>query len=181
MADEPFSTYFFSVTGTSATNEFSTNIFPRLNFNEIIFFIIPTLVNFLQLMYQSSDKNPFATHPNTMGIAVCASSICYLACSGQLTFSVGRFPAACVCRHCMVWSGNVSVASLASMFAPDSVRPLLYAVSILLSASELLHLLYKRVLDGRREFYNLRSGYFGRFISRLGPNYFTEPARILPL
>lgn len=144
-------------------------IIPRFNFQQSIFFIIPTLITFLQLMYQGSQENPFRTHPNTMGVAVCASLVYYLACSGQLTVSIGRVSAPCLARYCMTWSGNASVASLASMFAPDLVRPLFYVVSALLSANELLSW---KFICYRRSWYDV-----AQFVT----GYFSQQPHILPL
>ncbi|KAH6786527.1 hypothetical protein C2S52_006079 [Perilla frutescens var. hirtella] len=131
------------------------NVFEHLNLHECLLFIIPTLVGFLQLKYQGGGNgngniNPFLTHPNTMGAAVYAAIIYYLACTAKLTFPAA---ASAAVRRCMVWSGNVSVASLASLFAPDSLRPSFYIISALVSESALL---YRMVSGGGGRIWLLR-------------------------
>ncbi|KAL0290906.1 UNVERIFIED_CONTAM: hypothetical protein Sangu_2554900 [Sesamum angustifolium] len=124
-------------------------------FHQGVSFIIPVLLAFLQLKCQGNQETPFATHPKTMAVAVSASVLFYLAYSAQFRPCVRRFSPACVgvLRHCMVWLGNLSAASMASVFFADSVRPLLYVLFLLLPAGELLYWLYLKLsVEGSEEF-----------------------------
>lgn len=104
-------------------------------YHKSISLTLAILSTFLQIKYQQTG--PFETHPNTMAAALWATLLYFVASSGQICSPA---PSS-VPRHCVVWSGNVVVASLASLFAPDLIRPLLYGVAVLLSGgvSFLLH------------------------------------------
>ncbi|KAK4421544.1 hypothetical protein Salat_2105000 [Sesamum alatum] len=116
------------------------------SFHQGIMFIVPTLIQFLQCKYQGSENSPFVAHPYTTLVAV-GTSLAYF-----VAFSAIRLSPAPVVKHCVVWSGNASVASLASMLFPNSVRPLLWFMCVVLSApDELLRWLYKRVVEGSKE------------------------------
>ncbi|KAL0458840.1 UNVERIFIED_CONTAM: hypothetical protein Slati_0511200 [Sesamum latifolium] len=99
-------------------------------FHQGVSFVIPVLLVFLQLKCQGNQETPFATYPKTMGVAVSACVLYYLAYRAQLQPCVRRFSPACggVLRHCMVWFVDLSVASMASVFFADSVRPFLYVL-----------------------------------------------------
>ncbi|KAK4421538.1 hypothetical protein Salat_2104400 [Sesamum alatum] len=123
-------------------------------FHRGVSFVIPVLVALLQLKYQGNQETPFATHPKTMGVAVSTCLLYYLAYNAQLQPCIRRFSPACVgvLRHCMVVFGDLSVASMASVFFADSVRPFLYVLFLLLPAGELLYWVYLRLfVEGSEE------------------------------
>lgn len=116
-------------------------------FNQTVGFMITTLLVFLQLKYLTNDnKTPFTTHPYTMGVAVYSAFMYYLACYVHLQYSLRRFSV--LSHNCMVWFGDISVASLMSIFLPDWVRPILYVVFGLISASEFLLKLFVEETGG---------------------------------
>ncbi|KAL0388003.1 UNVERIFIED_CONTAM: hypothetical protein Sradi_2682100 [Sesamum radiatum] len=119
------------------------------SFSQSTAWIIPVLLTFLQLKYQGNDQQtPFTTHPKTMIVAVSSSIVYYLAYTWRQ-----RIPPpprlAGFADRCLVWSGNVSVASLTSVLFPDSATPFLYALFMLLPAHGLLHWLCNKHCGGR--------------------------------
>ncbi|KAL2242410.1 UNVERIFIED_CONTAM: hypothetical protein Sindi_0359000 [Sesamum indicum] len=117
--------------------------------------VIPVLLAFLQLKYQGNQENSFATHPKTTGLAVSAFLLYYLAYRVQLRPWAFRFSPACVgvLRHCMEGFVDLSMASMASLLFPDSIRPFLYVLFLWLPAGELLYWLYRKLfVEGNDEF-----------------------------
>ncbi|KAL8486553.1 hypothetical protein ACS0TY_023299 [Phlomoides rotata] len=111
---------------------------PTAAIHKSISLTLAILTMFLQLKYQEPGlENPFKSHPYTMAVALWATLVYFVAGSGQISS-----PPASVPRHCIVWSGNAVVASLASLFAPDLIRPFLYGAVVLLSGRESIHLLW---------------------------------------
>ncbi|KAL2559534.1 Uncharacterized protein Fot_04273 [Forsythia ovata] len=89
-------------------------------------------------------------------------------------------------HHCMLWFGNLVVASLVSIFFPDSIMPVPYVSSVLLSAAEFLQWGYRRIMEDHiyRGSHVLRRRINLFFISTIGsllPNSFMEQRHILPL
>ncbi|KAK4425029.1 hypothetical protein Salat_1696500 [Sesamum alatum] len=114
------------------------------SFNQSTAWIIPVLLTFLQLKYQGNDQQtPFTTHSMTMNVAVYSSIVYYLVYCVQLRFTLHVRLAGFV-NHCLVWSGYASVASLASVLLPDSARPFLYGLFVMLPASEFLNWFYNK-------------------------------------
>ncbi|KAG5539913.1 hypothetical protein RHGRI_020212 [Rhododendron griersonianum] len=103
----------------------------------VLAFIVPVLLNLLQIKYQGNQLSPLDTHPISMVISV-ASLLLY--CLGYHAKS--RWPTyALVVSRGMVVLGSLSVVSLASILFPDSFGPvLLYTLFVLFSAAELLML-----------------------------------------
>ncbi|KAL0377111.1 UNVERIFIED_CONTAM: hypothetical protein Scaly_0828700 [Sesamum calycinum] len=142
-------------------SSFPTNIFLNFNlrcyalylissFNQTTAWIIPVLLTFLQLKYQGNDQQtPFTTHPKTMNVAVSSSIVYYLAYTWRQRFSGHCRLAAVLSRHCLVWSGYASVASLTSVLLPDSATPYLYCLFLLLPASDLMYWFYNKHCRGR--------------------------------
>lgn len=125
----------FSTLRSHVFNNFQMRVF-NTRFAETMAVIIPWLVDLLQLKYQGTAETPFTTHPYAMNTVVVTAFGYHLACIAQLTYSSApRFA-----HHCMVCLGNVSVASLASVFFSDSMRPLVYFLSILMSSGEFFHM-----------------------------------------
>ncbi|CAA3028894.1 Hypothetical predicted protein [Olea europaea subsp. europaea] len=108
---------------------------------------VPALLAFLQVKYQGIDKNPFLTHSKTMHMAI-FSLLMYIffAYGANLRFVMHDKPPSSSTYpfHCMVLFGNTAVASLASIFFPDSIRPVLYVLCVLISTGELLYWVYQR-------------------------------------
>ncbi|CAA3032005.1 Hypothetical predicted protein [Olea europaea subsp. europaea] len=108
-------------------------------------FIVPTLLAFSQVKNNGIDKSSFITHSTTMNMAIISVLIyAFLAYgmnlrSQNLQGNPPSYP-----FHCMVFFGNTAVASLAFIFFPDSIRPVLYVLCVLISAGELLHWAYRR-------------------------------------
>ncbi|KAL2542980.1 Uncharacterized protein Adt_03958 [Abeliophyllum distichum] len=161
-------------------------------FHENLCFIIPLLVALLELKSQikNQNANPFDTHPGTMRIAFTSIFLYYLAYHFHLRFSSRIFfssrsrAIAIAAYHCMLWFGNLAVASLVSIFFLDSIRPMLYASSALLSAAEFLQWGYRRILEDHGGLHVLRRRINQFLISTIGsilPNSFMEQRHILPL
>ncbi|KAL2559220.1 Uncharacterized protein Fot_04188 [Forsythia ovata] len=87
-------------------------------------------------------------------------------------------------HHCMLWFGNSAVASLVSFFFPDSIRPVLYVSSVLLSSAEFLQWGYRRIMEDHRGLHILTRRINQFFIGILGsllPNSFMDQRHLLPL
>ncbi|KAL2529975.1 Uncharacterized protein Fot_22576 [Forsythia ovata] len=107
-------------------------------------FIVPVLITLIQVKYQGIEKTPFITYSKTMNVAVFSSLIYYyLAYGAKLSFDLHGNPPT-YAFHCMVFFGNTAVASLTSIFFPDSIRPFLYLLCVLISAGEFLYWVYQR-------------------------------------
>lgn len=128
----------FSTLRSHLFNNIQMRLF-NTRFAQTMSVIIPTLLTLLQLKYQATAKTPFTTHPYTMNTAVVTAFGYYLACIAQLTYSSSPRLTGFT-HHCMVWFGTVSVASIASVFFYDSMRPLLYFFSVLMSSGEIFHM-----------------------------------------
>ncbi|KAJ9694305.1 hypothetical protein PVL29_010015 [Vitis rotundifolia] len=90
----------------------------------ILSFIVAVLASFLAVKYAGKVTSPFETHPKTMQFAIGSLLVYCLAYGAQQRFSAALHSPAYVnalCR-CMELSGFLSVASLASLFFPDSVQ-----------------------------------------------------------
>ncbi|KAL2506226.1 Uncharacterized protein Adt_21847 [Abeliophyllum distichum] len=109
-----------------------------------VVFIVPVLGTLMQVKYQGIEKNPFITYSKTMTVAVITLLLySYLAYGAKLRFDLPDNPPT-YDFHCMVFFGNTAVASLTSIFFPDSIRPFLYLLCVLISAGEFLYWVYRR-------------------------------------
>ncbi|KAF7137791.1 hypothetical protein RHSIM_Rhsim07G0111700 [Rhododendron simsii] len=107
---------------------------PLESCHTVLAFIVPVLLNLLQIKYQGNQLSPFDTYPISMVISV-ASLLLY--CFGYHAKS--RWPTyALAVSRVMVVFGSLSVVSLASSLFPDSFGPVLYTLFVLFSAAELL-------------------------------------------
>ncbi|CAA2978387.1 Hypothetical predicted protein [Olea europaea subsp. europaea] len=114
------------------------------NDKRIVSFIVPVLITLMQVKYQSVDKTPFITHSKTMNGAVFSILMySYFAYGAKLRFDLHGNPPT-YAFHFMVLFGNMAVASLASIFFSDSIRPVLYLLCVLISAGEWLYGVYNR-------------------------------------
>lgn len=107
----------------------------------IFVFIIPILVNFIEVKYQGKSISPFETHPVTTMVAITSLLIYYLAYGAEQTFYSSTY--AYIFCWLMTFSGSLSLASLASILFPESMRFVLYIFYILLSVGELHGIIYK--------------------------------------
>ncbi|KAA8522202.1 hypothetical protein F0562_012875 [Nyssa sinensis] len=119
--------------------------------NAILAYIVPVLLNLIELKYQGKDDSAFEAYPKTMCFAVTSLLMYCLAYYVELKFSsshptwFGIFYARAL-HHSMVLFGSLTMASLASILFPDPVRPVLYVLCILLSAGELLEWIRWRLM-----------------------------------
>ncbi|CAA2953663.1 Hypothetical predicted protein [Olea europaea subsp. europaea] len=108
-------------------------------------FIVLMLLAFLQVKNNGIDESPFITHSMTMYTAIISFLIyAFLAYGMNLRSQNFHGNPPLYPFHCMAFSGNTVVASLASIFFPDSIRPVLYVLCVLISGGELLYWVYQR-------------------------------------
>ncbi|XP_048229388.1 uncharacterized protein LOC125369944 [Ricinus communis] len=88
----------------------------------ILAFIVPVLLNFIEIKCQGSSKSPFETHPVTTQFAI-ASLLAYCIAYGVEL----AFPSR-LCQAIMRIIGSCSLASLASLLLPDAARPVPYVL-----------------------------------------------------
>ncbi|KAH7864372.1 hypothetical protein Vadar_028880 [Vaccinium darrowii] len=117
----------------------------------VLTFIIPVLINLIQLKYQESQTSPFETHPKSMGIAVVGLLLYCLAYDAETrvaSLPVGRRRSTYewIPARAMVVFGLLSVTSLASTLFPDSMGPILYFVCVLFAAGDQVLRLWKLLL-----------------------------------
>ncbi|KAA8522201.1 hypothetical protein F0562_012874 [Nyssa sinensis] len=119
----------------------------------ILAFIVPVLLNLIELKYQGKDDSAFEAYPKTMCFAVTCLLMDCLAYYVVLRFSSSHpTPTYARAVHCsMVLFGSLTMASLASILFPDPVRPVLYVLCILLSAGELLEWIHRRLMAHHRQ------------------------------
>ncbi|KAB1203420.1 hypothetical protein CJ030_MR8G000578 [Morella rubra] len=99
----------------------------------ILVFIIPILINFIELKFEGKPYSPFETHPITTMVAVTSLLVYCLAYGADLTFSPGQRPSsrcALVLRSLIGLFGSLSLASLASILFPASLQSVPYIVYI---------------------------------------------------
>ncbi|CAA2998697.1 Hypothetical predicted protein [Olea europaea subsp. europaea] len=107
--------------------------------------VVPTLLAFMQVKNIGIDGGPFVAHSTTMSMAIISFLIyAFLAYGMNLRSQNLRDNPPPYPFHCMVFFGNTTVASLASIFFPDSIGPALYVLCVLISAGELLYRVYER-------------------------------------
>ncbi|KAL2506224.1 Uncharacterized protein Adt_21845 [Abeliophyllum distichum] len=110
-----------------------------------VVFIVPVLGTLMQVKYQGIEKNPFITCSKTMTVAVISLLLySYLAYGANLKFDLHGGNPPTYAFHCMVFFGNTAVASMTSIFFPDSIRPFLYLLCVFISAGEFLYWVYQR-------------------------------------
>lgn len=124
------------------------------SFLSLFGFAFAVILNFLQLKYQGDNQpDPFQTHPITMLLAV--SSLLIFCCIYGLNqrFSSHSLYQSCdgVVRTAMVFFPLLSLLSTASVLFPDSVRPVLYALCVLISAGEWLQWIFQKIKNQLRE------------------------------
>nr|GMC85286.1 hypothetical protein A4A49_63750 [Ipomoea batatas]GMD29422.1 hypothetical protein A4A49_63750 [Ipomoea batatas]GMD46383.1 hypothetical protein A4A49_63750 [Ipomoea batatas]GME11724.1 hypothetical protein A4A49_63750 [Ipomoea batatas] len=115
-------------------------------FLTIFSFAFTVILNFLQLKYEGQNqKDPFQTHPTTMRLAVTSLlTYCFLCGIHQ------RFSSPFIARA-MVFFALLSLLSTASILFPESVRGVFYALCILLSAGDFLHLFIQKIKNRFRQ------------------------------
>lgn len=117
---------------------------PATSCHSILVFTIPVILSFLTLKYAGQDTSPFQTHPKTMRFSIGCLLLYCLACGAQLRFSspLHQPPTyANACGRCMEWFGSMLLASLASIFFPDSVQWVFFMFYAILCMGDLLYTL----------------------------------------
>lgn len=104
---------------------------------KILAFVMPVIVNLIQLMYQKNDYSPFQTHPITIFVGVLSLLVCAFAYGVELTFTRGLSPTCtCIVRDLVRLFGSLSLASLTSLLFPNWVRPIVYFICVVLPLAE---------------------------------------------
>nr|GLL43067.1 hypothetical protein A4A49_63750 [Ipomoea trifida] len=124
------------------------------SFLSLFGFAFSAILNFLQLKYQGTDQpDPFQTHPRTMLVAVSSLLIfCFIYGLNQ-RFSSHSLYRSCEDIVCIatVFFPLLSLLSTASVLFPDSVRPVLYVLCVLISAGECLQWIFQKIKNQLRE------------------------------
>lgn len=116
----------------------------------VLAFIIPVLINLIQLKYQGNQTSPFATHPKSTGFAV-VSLLLYCLAHDAEARAISSVPSrprptySWIPARAMAVFGSLSMASLASILFPDSLGPML---CLLWLAGDLL-LRLRKLLRGK--------------------------------
>lgn len=109
---------------------------------KILAFIMPVIVNLIQLMYQKNDNSPFQTHPTTILVGVFSLLVCAFAYGVEMTFTRGLSPTCtCIVLGLVKLFGSLSLASLTSLLFPNWVRPIVYFIYVVLPLAEFRMLL----------------------------------------
>ena len=111
----------------------------------LLTFIIPVLINLIDLKFQKEVDSVFQAHPITTHVAIIGLLVFVLTSGIGFTFHSSHLSHTCaaVLRTTIVCSGSLSLASLASLLFPDSWRPLIYLIYALLSLGSLHRLVRK--------------------------------------
>ncbi|EEF47630.1 conserved hypothetical protein [Ricinus communis] len=97
----------------------------------ILAFVVPVLLDFIEIKCQGSSKSPFETHPVTTQFAI-ASLLAY-----SIAYGIElAFPSR-LSQAIMMIIGSCSLASLASLLLPDAARPVPYVLYTSLLVGEL--------------------------------------------
>ena len=107
----------------------------------LIAFVVPVLINLIDLKFQKVADSVFEAHPITTMMFFASLLAFVLAFGTELAFHSHLSPTcAALLRTAMMFSGSLSLASLASVLLPDALRPILYAFYALLSLANLHNL-----------------------------------------
>ncbi|GLT95542.1 hypothetical protein SLE2022_132190 [Rubroshorea leprosula] len=112
----------------------------------IIVFIVPTLIDLIEVKYQAKKHSPFETHPASTMVAVTGLLVYCFAYGAELAFPSSIYANAF--HVSMTVFGSISVASLASILLPESTQLIVYILYMLLSIGELhgiIGQLYQRI------------------------------------
>ncbi|CAL5429634.1 unnamed protein product [Camellia sinensis] len=118
--------YFFAQQEEQSTSSAS--------YHSILAFIVPVLLNFMQIKYQKMEISPFETHPKSMGVAIPSLLLYCFVHDAELRSSSSQTYA----RRGKVVFGWLGLVSMASIFLADSLGSLRYSLYILFSAGEFL-------------------------------------------
>jgi hypothetical protein len=112
----------------------------------ILVFIVPILINLIEVKFEGKHYSPFETHPKTIMVAIVSLLLYCLAYGAELGFSP-QSPtskvARVLCSSFMTFFGSLSLASLASILLPDCLQFVLYIVHLLISMGELHGIIQK--------------------------------------
>ncbi|GLT87840.1 hypothetical protein SLE2022_058990 [Rubroshorea leprosula] len=115
-------------------------------YHAILVFIIPTLINLIEVKYQANKHSPFDAYPLSTMVAVTSLLVYCFAYGAEIAFASSSY--AKVFQVSMTVFGSISVASLASILLPGSMQSIVYVLYILLSIGELhdiIRQLYQRI------------------------------------
>ncbi|RVW63311.1 hypothetical protein CK203_058770 [Vitis vinifera] len=106
----------------------------------LLSFILPLLTNLINLKFQNESNSVFQVHPKTTLVAIAGLLVFALSFGIESTFHSFHLSPTCaaVLRTIMVFSGSLSLASLASLLFPDAWRPGIYVIYLLLSLGNCL-------------------------------------------
>ena len=112
--------------------------------------ILPLLLDLINLKFQKEADSVFYAHPITIKVAITGLLVFALAFGIDFTFHSSHLSPTCAAllRTTMVFSGYLSLASLASLLFPDACRPLIYLMYVLLSLSNYLYRLIRKWCEG---------------------------------
>ncbi|XP_034708411.1 uncharacterized protein LOC117931545 isoform X2 [Vitis riparia] len=111
----------------------------------LIAFVVPVLIKLIDLKFQKEADSVFEAHPITTMMFFASLLAFVLVFGTELTFHSSHLSPTCAAllRTAMMFSGSLSLASLASILLPDALRLLLYAFYALLSLANLHNLVRK--------------------------------------
>ncbi|KAM3379752.1 hypothetical protein P3S68_012166 [Capsicum galapagoense] len=122
---------------------------------EIVF--VATLFGLIVGLLQLKQQNSQEIHPKTMSVAVSSLLICWFLYDLMLRLSrVYGANSVVVVRLGVDFFGSLSVASAFSFLFPDSVRPLVYFLGLLMPMGSIFYLIMQKLEDRycRTEFWN---------------------------
>lgn len=158
------------------------------NSHTIIAFIIPVLLNFIEVKYQGTSNSPFETHPLATIIAVTSLLAYSIACTAELRFSHHLSPiCAQIFQSIKSMLSSLSLASLASILFFDVVQHILYIIYTMLLVVELYdpvnklyHWIHQKVV--RKLISALHAQHWQiRRTSPMLPLTFTDTGSLLPV
>ncbi|RVW86595.1 hypothetical protein CK203_045618 [Vitis vinifera] len=111
----------------------------------LIAFVDPVLIKLIDLKFQKEVDSVFEAHPITTMMFFASLLVFVLTFGIELTFHSSHLSPTCAAllRTAMMFSGSLSLTSLASVLLPDALRPLLYAFCAFLSLANLHNLVRK--------------------------------------
>lgn len=145
--------------------------------------IVPALISLIDLKFQKGSESVFQVHPVTTMVVVVSLLTFVMSLGIVLTFrtyhpSDVASSLAALLHTTVVFSGSLSLASLASLLLPDALRPFLYVCCALLSLGYLLSLVtghyqevHQRLMD---KLHTLFSGMRAHMGGRLCPSLPTD-------
>lgn len=115
--------------------------------HDIFSFAIPILLNFIGLKYQNQGKSPFQTHPKTVLLGILSLLLYCCSYDYQQRICLPRRSLVLnqILNRCILFFGYTAMAMLASLLFPDSASPAFSVLYVMLSAGDMLVLVYQRI------------------------------------